>query len=96
MCAAAFSARLSAGCFEEGALFVRLWNLQTSLMDAEAEAAQGDARAAHARAAQLSERVRRLEPLVDWEREASGEVDALKAELSSEQKANQVGEGQDV
>ncbi|KAG1671286.1 hypothetical protein FOA52_010857 [Chlamydomonas sp. UWO 241] len=86
-CAGALASRLSGGCTEEGALFARLWNLQTSLLDAELGAAHADARACASQAHVLSEKVRRLEPLVDWEREASAEITELRGRLTAETNA---------
>jgi hypothetical protein len=57
-CASTLAQRLACSCFEEGALFARLWNLQTSLMDAELFAAQGDATRWCRQALLLEEKVR--------------------------------------
>eukprot|EP00955_Chlamydomonas_euryale_P113653 366229-Chlamydomonas_euryale.AAC.6 len=82
--------RLSAWCIEEGVLFTRLWNLHTSLMNAEILATSERAKACAATASKLEQKVSRLEPVVDWERESRIQLDSLREELSAERMALQI------
>lgn len=54
---AAVVQHVGAGCWEEGALLARLWNLHTGLMDAGCGAAHAAASRAEAHAQALQEQV---------------------------------------
>jgi len=90
VCASGLAQRLSAWCIEEGVLFTRLWNLHTSLMNAEILATSERAKACAATASKLEQKVSRLEPVVDWERESRIQLDSLREELSAERMALQL------
>ncbi|GAX72557.1 hypothetical protein CEUSTIGMA_g13.t1 [Chlamydomonas eustigma] len=86
-CASSLTQHMAASCYEEGVLLARLWNLQTSLMDAELAASRSDVNALTAFSHTLNGQVQRLEPFVEWEREGRLELAATKAELSTSRNA---------
>ncbi|EFJ45415.1 hypothetical protein VOLCADRAFT_94255 [Volvox carteri f. nagariensis] len=57
-------------CWEEGALLARLWNLNTALMDSGLAAARKAQQQLSATAAEQAAKIRRLDPLIDWELES--------------------------
>ena len=82
-CATSLIQQSGSICFEEGALFARLWNLQTAAMDAALSSSRKEAAQWSSEAQKLGDKVKVLEPLIDWERDAKVKIDSLSSDLES-------------
>ncbi|GIL77113.1 hypothetical protein Vretifemale_6669, partial [Volvox reticuliferus] len=70
-------------CFEEGALLARLWNLHTALMDSGLAAARKAQEQLSVTAAEQAAKIRRLDPLIDWELEGRTAREELTTALET-------------
>ncbi|GFR42106.1 hypothetical protein Agub_g2949, partial [Astrephomene gubernaculifera] len=70
-------------CWEEGALLARLWNLHTALLDSGLAAARRSREALSATAAEQAAKIRRLDPLIDWELESRTAKESLTTALEA-------------
>lgn len=82
-CATSLIQHSGSVCYEEGALLARLWNLQTSVMDSALLSSRREAAKWSSEAKKLKDKVKVLDPLIGWEREAKGQIDSLSSELES-------------
>lgn len=82
-CATSLIQHTGSLCYEEGALLARLWNLQTSLMDSALSSSKKEAARWSSEAKSLRDKVKVLDPLIDWERDAKAQIDSLSSELES-------------